>query len=104
MNHKEADFFEANGVAIKQLAVNGKGTKVFQHSHEYDHISLVSVGSIEVWINGEQQESVVAPDAITIKANVEHEFVTLEEKTVIYCVHNIDRGLNYTVNSKVRAA
>jgi quercetin dioxygenase-like cupin family protein len=101
--NQEADFFEANGVAIKQLAIKDKGTVVFQHKHEYDHVSLISVGGIQVWINGARQDDVTAPDALTIKANVEHEFVTIEDNTVLYCIHNIDRGINYTVNSKMRA-
>ena len=86
----EISFYEANGVTVKQIAPKGVGAIVFQHVHDYDHLTLLASGSAEIWKNGEMTIE-KAPKPIEIEAGVAHKFVTLEENTVFYCIHNTDR-------------
>lgn len=102
MIETEVDVYEANGLAVKQIALHKKGTKVYQHVHEYDHLSMLAVGAIEVWVDGKHVKSAIAPEGIEIKAHTAHEFVSLTDTTVIYCIHNIEKGLGYTLNPKAR--
>lgn len=81
----------ADGVFIKQIVIPKAYTYVPQHSHTYDHTSMLAVGAVAVW----QDEAFLgrrqAPCGMTIGAGVKHTFMSLEDSTVIYCIHRIDR-------------
>jgi quercetin dioxygenase-like cupin family protein len=81
----------ADGIFIKQMIVPKAGTYVPQHSHTWDHVSMLAVGSIRVWKDGVLDGDYTAPTGIMIKAGVEHTFLALVDQTILYCVHNIGR-------------
>lgn len=83
----ESSFYDADDIAIKQMVVKA-GLYVKQHIHEYDHITLLAVGKVFVWKDGEEIGRVTAPDAIEIKAGVAHTFLAIED-SVLYCIHNV---------------
>lgn len=78
-----------DGIFIKQIFIKRKGAYMPQHSHVYDHMSMVATGSVEVTIEGELLGIYRAPTGILIRANKKHLFRTLEPDTTIYCIHNI---------------
>lgn len=79
-------------IFVKQMVIPKSGTIVPQHSHAYDHLSMLAVGSVRVWEDGEDKGVVKAPAGITIKSGVKHTFMSLEDNTIIYCIHNIARS------------
>ena len=76
-----------DGVFIKQMFLKLKGTVVPQHSHRYDHTSMLATGAVRVWAEGEYLGIFKAPSPIFIKALIKHTFKTLEDNTLIYCIH-----------------
>lgn len=61
------------------------------HAHTFDHITLLSSGSVKmVHDNGEQEYK--APHLIVTPKGVTHKFTALEENTVFCCIHAIRDG------------
>jgi len=85
----ETDTVTADGVFVKQISVRNAGTMLPQHSHLYDHTTLVAKGAVFVWKDGVLDKQYRAPAMLLIKAGVKHLFQTLTDDTVLYCVHNV---------------
>jgi quercetin dioxygenase-like cupin family protein len=81
-----------DGVFIKQMFLAAAGTLVPQHSHVYDHTTMLAVGSVRVWIEGELQGDFHAPRPLFIKAKAKHTFQSLEPNTLLYCIHRSRGG------------
>lgn len=81
----------ADGIFVKSMLIQRAGTFVPQHSHSYDHLSMLAVGAVAVWEDGEPAGTHYAPKGLTIRAGVKHTFRSLVDNTLIYCVHRIDR-------------
>ncbi len=79
----------ADGVFTKSMVVARAGTLIPQHSHAFDHVSVLVRGGIRVTANGECLGDFAAPHGITIKAGVKHLFQTLVDDTIVLCVHDI---------------
>jgi quercetin dioxygenase-like cupin family protein len=56
------------------------------HTHDFDHVSLLTQGKVRVTVKGFKPKEFTAPTFIVIKKQYEHEFVALEDKTNWYCV------------------
>jgi len=56
------------------------------HSHAVDHMSFCTSGSVAVFIEGEKADEYHAQSFFEIPANVEHEIVALEDRTMCYCI------------------
>jgi hypothetical protein len=78
------EYMAADGVFIKEMRLPKAGTLVPQHSHEYDHTSFLAKGS--VLFEGKELK---APTPIFIPAGKKHTFVSLEDDTLILCIHNV---------------
>lgn len=61
------------------------------HSHPIDHLSLLATGSVLCIVDGISTEF-KAPMMIYIQKDKVHEFVALEDNTLIYCVHALRFG------------
>jgi hypothetical protein len=63
------------------------------HTHEYDHISYVSSGSVEVQVYDDNNKEMAppkiykAPATIFIAKNLVHQIKSLEDNTVVSCIH-----------------
>lgn len=86
------DYSSADNVKILGIKIPHKDTIVPQHSHKYDHTTLIGRGKVRVWSEGQPKDEYDEGDAVYIKAGVKHSFQTLEDNTVLYCIHNIARG------------
>lgn len=82
----------ADGIETWQIEILNKGDIVPQHSHAYEHATLIARGSIRAWKEGTLLGEFTAPNHIIIAANTKHTFETLEDNVLIYCVHNIERN------------
>lgn len=83
------EWITADGIFIKQMFIAKAGTIIPQHSHEYDHTSMLAVGSVWLWKDGVLDKQYHAPTPILIKAGVKHVFQALDDGTTIYCIHNL---------------
>lgn len=85
------EFALADGIFIKSGHFRLAGAVVPQHSHEHDHTSFIATGAVLVWCDGDYLGEYRAPCQILIKAHTKHTFRTLEDNTLILCIHNISR-------------
>lgn len=89
---------EADGIFVKQMYIPKANTIVFQHSHVYDHLTMVARGALDVFLNGNHLGEFRAPTSIMIRANASHRFVSLEDDTVAYCIHRVDQTGEIEIN------
>jgi hypothetical protein len=68
-----------------------KGDVEYGHSHVFDHLSLLTSGSVRVFID-EVATDYVAPAMIVIAKSVTHVLEALEDNTVVYCIHALRTG------------
>lgn len=94
----EVEFSIQDDIFIKQMFMAEAGTFVPQHSHSYEHSSMLASGSVRVWQNDELKGDFKAPIPINIPAGVKHTFMSLEPNTVVYCIHRIDRTGHVEIN------
>lgn len=87
----DVEFTIQDGIFIKQMYLDRAGLYVPQHSHKYDHASMLASGSVRLWKDGELAGDFKAPTPINITAGTKHTFMSLEPNTVIYCIHRTDR-------------
>jgi len=83
--------YRIDGVFTKIMYLRNAGSLVPQHSHRYEHGSMLVRGSIKVWEDGIFTGEHRAPKMLVIKAGVKHAFLSLEPETTILCIHNIAR-------------
>ena len=93
-NQDEFDGIEihcVDGVFVKQWRLPRVGLVAPQHSHVYDHLTMLAAGAIKVWKDGVYVGEKIAPTGIVIEAGCKHMFVSTQPDTVLYCIHNADR-------------
>lgn len=61
------------------------------HTHNYDHITLLSKGSVEVDVEG-TKTTFAAPHMIFIAKGKKHFLTALEDGTVASCIHALRTG------------
>lgn len=85
------EHYTADGVAIKQMIVEDAGSLVPQHSHAYDHTTLIASGAFRIWADTRLLGDFVAPSHVFIKAQTFHKLLSLVPHSVAYCIHNVAR-------------
>lgn len=76
-------------IFIKSMEIQHKHMVVPQHSHKYDHVSMLALGTVRLWKDGVLMGDYKAPQGILIKAGCKHTFQSLEDNTIIYCIHRL---------------
>ena len=66
---------------VKAGDTNGGG-----HTHNFDHVTLLAVGSVLVEIEGYEPKQFDAPTFIVIDKDHKHKFTALTDGVVYYCV------------------
>lgn len=61
------------------------------HTHDFDHLTLLASGSLEVTTNG-VATIFNAPHMIYIRKDINHKLVALQDNTVAYCIHALREG------------
>lgn len=67
------------------------------HKHNFDHVTLLAVGSVEVEVEGQDPKTFVAPTFIVIDKDHRHKITALTDDVVYYCVFAL-RDLDGTVS------
>jgi quercetin dioxygenase-like cupin family protein len=75
------------GVYAKETRIPA-GYILVQHKHEFDHLSVVGSGIVQVTVDG-KTSTVVAPACLLIKAHTEHRVQAVTD-SVWYCIHATD--------------
>jgi quercetin dioxygenase-like cupin family protein len=89
---ENVEWYLADDIFVKQMLVAKAGSYVPQHSHEFDHVSMLAVGSVTLWKDGVLDRVYHAPTGIAIKAGVKHLFRAEQDGTLIFCIHNVGRA------------
>jgi quercetin dioxygenase-like cupin family protein len=77
----------SDGVYAKQMFLP-KDHVARSHKHNYDHLSILASGNVEIVCNG-VKTAFIAPSCIDIKAGIEHEIIALAD-SVFFCIHATD--------------
>ncbi len=95
------EIYTADGIFIKQMVLEYVGQVVPQHSHVYEHLSMLAVGKVRLWKDDVLVGDFTAPTGITIAAHCKHTFLSLQP-SIIYCIHNVARTGEVSVESEHR--
>ena len=81
---------------MRQMRFENKGDIEHGHCHTYDHLTLLTNGSLKVSVDG---NDVVfsAPTAIKILANKMHQLEAMEDNTMAFCVHALREAVTEEV-------
>lgn len=71
---------------LRQMQFVKAGDRNEGHEHNFDHVTLLAKGSVEVDVEG-QKTTFSAPHMIYIIAGKSHFLTALEDDTIAYCVH-----------------
>lgn len=74
----------SDGVYAKQMHLE-KGYAARSHKHNYDHLSILASGEVDISYNGFKTRY-LAPCCINIKAGIEHEIVAHKD-SIFFCIH-----------------
>jgi len=85
----ETDLRFAGGTFVKEVRVPRAGTVLPQHVHVFDHLSAIVRGAVAVFADGVALGTFTAPAGVLIRAGTKHRFHTLQDDTILLCVHDI---------------
>lgn len=74
-----------------QIELTYKGDSVEGHSHKFDHQHLLSVGEVEITVDG-VATTYKAPTILFIKKGKCHKMKALSDYSLGYCIHPIRDG------------
>lgn len=81
-----------DGFFVKKIQILKADSFVPQHSHDYDHVTVLGTGSVQFYKAGVFLGIKKAPEKLFIQARVLHSFRTLEDNTTLFCVHPSEDG------------
>jgi hypothetical protein len=70
------------------------------HTHNFDHVTLLAVGSVLCEVEGDEPKQFDAPTFIVIDKDKKHKFTALTDGVVYYCVFAV-RDLDGSVENIV---
>jgi hypothetical protein len=73
-------------VWIRQNILSRKGDVSNGHKHKFDHVSLLTQGSVTVEIEGYPPKEFVAPTFIVIRKEHNHKMTALADGTTWFCI------------------
>jgi quercetin dioxygenase-like cupin family protein len=76
----------AGNLWARLMHFENKGDIEEGHTHQFDHLTLLSTGKLEVTVD-DRTSVFVAPHLIFIKKGKLHELVAIEDDTVAVCLH-----------------
>lgn len=94
MSQHELGFF--GNIWVRQNILEKAGDNLGGHTHNFDHVSLLTKGSVRVEVEGSEPKEFKAPTFIVIRKEHIHNFIALEDDTNYYCVFAL-RDLNGNV-------
>ena len=90
MEHELLGYF-AN-IWIRQKLFTKAGQTIGGHKHKYDHVSLLSRGSVSVKV-GDKEKTFHAPTFVVIRKDLVHDITALTDDVLWHCIFAL-RDLN----------
>lgn len=87
MKHTDLGFF--GNIWVRQNRLDKKGDYAQGHKHFFDHVSLLTHGTVSVEVEGEPIKEFTAPTFIVIKKELNHLITALSDDVNYYCVFAI---------------
>ena len=87
----QTDIRLVDNVFVKMMHLYFAGDHVHSHTHTFDHITLLSKGSV-VMRAKDKETTYIAPTLIVTPKGTLHEFVALENDCLLCCIHAIRDG------------
>jgi quercetin dioxygenase-like cupin family protein len=81
----------SDNVFVKMMVFETVGDENQGHSHTFNHITLLSKGSVEM-THDNGIDTYVAPHLIVTPKGIAHKFKALEADTILCCIHAIRAG------------
>lgn len=78
----------AQNVFIKIMTFTKAGDRNLFHKHAYDHLTVLSAGALEIRCDG-QVGRFRAPHLFLTPKDGVHQFIALEDETIVSCIHAI---------------
>ena len=75
-------------VFIRMMSFEKAGDIEEGHTHEFDHVTLLSKGSLKITSDG-KETIFTAPHLIFIAKDKEHRLEALEDGTTACCIHGV---------------
>lgn len=91
MSYPETKMVCVSNLWVRMMHFVSAGDRNEGHIHNFDHITLLSKGSVEVDVDG-QKTKFVAPHMIYIAKGKRHFLTALENDTVACCIHALRSG------------
>jgi quercetin dioxygenase-like cupin family protein len=88
MKEPEIQIGCVSNIYIRMMNFKNAGDVEHGHTHEFDHTSFLTRGSVRLTVDGIVKEF-TAPHMILIAKNKEHEVVALEDDTIVCCIHGL---------------
>lgn len=86
MAHPKIDIGHVANVWIRMMTFEKAGDMEDGHTHDFDHVTLLSKGSLKIKVN-EKEIVFNAPHMIFIDKDKHHELTALEDGTIACCIH-----------------
>ena len=90
-NSPEVQIASVANLFSRQMHFKQAGDCEHGHCHQFDHLTLLASGVLQVVVNG-HTTVYRAPTMIYIHADYQHELTALEPDTVAYCIHALRDG------------
>jgi quercetin dioxygenase-like cupin family protein len=91
MSYPETTMVCVSNLWIRQMHFHKAGDMNEGHVHNFDHITMLSRGSVKVHVDGEVTEF-AAPHLIFIAKGKSHFIEALEDDTIAACLHALRTG------------
>lgn len=92
---------EVGGLYFRAIELVEVGHTVPQHSHTYDHVTLIASGAARVWVDGAYLGEFKGFHALKVEALKKHVFQATEPHTRLVCVHQLN-GAEYRIHEETR--
>lgn len=92
-NHKHIDLGFFGNIWVRQNIIEKTGDSHPGHTHYFDHVTLLTSGSVSVSVDDEEPKTFIAPTFIVIRKESKHTITALTDDVNYYCVfalRNID--------------
>jgi hypothetical protein len=84
INRIELGYF--GNIWVRQNILHKAGNSLPGHAHKFDHVSLLTRGTIEVEIDGHPPKQFTAPTFIVVRKEYKHKFTAITDDVMWYCV------------------
>lgn len=91
MSYPETTMACVSNLWVRMMKFEKAGDKNEGHEHNFDHITLLATGSVEVDVEG-QKTIFKAPHLIYIAKGKRHYLTALEDGTIASCLHALRTG------------